>query len=206
MKTMNSLLLMGLLIFSSSCTNYNPIGNNGSEDESENYYLELDFHQESLAYEDYQLRNEMMIIIEQIEGGNNEQQGRLEEIQARRSQIEQNVTWNADILSRLPIGPGGPPPRCEPDGLEFKPCPMPKSALDNLYLASEQWQKSNGKIEIYDVKGQLVGRMNGMSEVPGGEGALLKAEIEFDTESAYEVRVTNLDVREELRITAYRLF
>ena len=108
-------------------------------------------------------------------------------------------------MAGIPIGPGVPPPRCDPSGLEFKPCPMPKSALGNFYLATEQWQKSGGKIEVFDVKGQLVGRMNGMSEVSDSEGSLLKAEIEFDNESASEVRITNLDVREELRTLKYQL-
>lgn len=205
---MNYLFLIGLVIFSSACTNYSPLDNNGSEEESEEYYLELEFYQESLMYEDGQLRSEMLIIMEEIEGGNNEQQGRLEEIQARLAVIEENVNWNVDILARGGIRPGSPPPRCAPDGLEFKPCPMPKSALDNLYLSSDQWQKTIGdlgKIEIFDSNGDLVGRMNGANEVQDTDGSFLQAEIEYDTESASEVRITNLDVREELRITVYQL-
>ena len=66
MKTMHYLFLLGLLIFSSSCTNYGPYGHNGSGEESEVYYLELDFYQESLAYEDRLLRSEMLIIMEEI--------------------------------------------------------------------------------------------------------------------------------------------
>lgn len=205
---MNYLFLMTLLIFSGSCTNYNPFDNNGSDQESGAHYLELDFHQESLNYEYRQHRREMLAIREEIEAGNTEQQGRLEEIQFRLSQIEQDVAWNLDILAARPIiGGGGIPPRCE-EGLDYsvlKPCPMPKSALNSLYLASEQWQKSKGIIEVFDAKGRLVGRMEGLSEVADSDGFFLKAEIEFDSDMAYEVRITNLDVREEFRTITYLL-
>lgn len=207
---MNYLFLIGLLIFGSSCTDYSPLGGNGSEQESKMFYLELDFHQESLAYEDSQLRNERLIILQQIENGNNEGQGRLEFIQNRLQVIEENMAWNSDVFAGGVIGPGGRPPRCDfgPDPGVMRPCPMPRLALENLYLANEQWGhtlEEIGDIQVFNEDGELVGRMEGVSEVPNTDGLYVKAEIEYDIDSAYEVRVTNLDVREELRTTVYRL-
>ena len=202
MKTMNAFFLLMLLIFSGSCTNYNPLGN-GSQEESETYFLELEFHQGALAFEDEQLRNLMLAIQEEMENGNNERQGLFEESQARRSLIEQNMAFNDELLSRGPIGPGGPPPRCNPDG-EFKPCPLPKSALDNLYLSTEQFQNEDVGIYVLDVKGQIVGELQGLTEVPDSEGAFVKAEMEYDSQSAHEVQITKLNVRREIETTTYR--
>lgn len=208
---MNYLFLIGLLVFSSSCTDYSPIGKKDSDKKPESYFLELDFHQESLAYEDEKLRIEMVSIMEAIEAGNYEGQGRLEPIQERRSTIQQNVEWNTDVFGRAPgIPPGGAPPRCmpDPDPGVMRPCPMPRLALNNLWLTREQWQhtlEEKGSIEVFNEAGEIIGRMEGVSEVPGVDGFYLKAEIEFDFESAHEVRITNLDAREKLRTTSYLL-
>ena len=201
---MNYLFLMTLLFFSNSCTNYNPLGNNGSEEESEKYYLELDFHQGALAYEDDYLRILMLAIQEEMEDGNNERRGLFEESQARRALIEELIAGNNEILFRGPIGPGGRPPRCVPDDEVFQPCPLPKSALDNLYLSTEQFPREKSKIEFYDERGRLVGQMQGMTEVPESEGAFVKAEMEYDSRSAFEVRITKLDFRGEFETTIYR--
>lgn len=209
MKTMNYFLLMGLLIFGSSCTNYSPLGNDGSEGEPDTYYLELDFYQASLTFEDEQLKIEMMAIREEIEGGNTERQGRLEEIQTRLGQIERNTEWNEDLLRQRPIigGGGGGGPRCVPvlDDLRFRPCPMPRAAIERFFLAAEQWEKGEGTIELLDENEEVVGGMVGMSEVPESDGFFLKAEIEYDRDLASIVRITNLDVEQSVRVSEYRL-
>lgn len=210
MKTMNALFVMALLIFGSSCTNYNPLDRNGSSKELETYYLEMDYYQVSLEAEDRQLRNEMLHIMEGMEDGKTEEKGRYEEIQKRRSIIAENLDWNGGIQGRRPIiGGGVPPPRCDVPDPTLRPCPVMLPVLDNFYLAAEQWEQSGdrGAIEGFDEKGNLVAEMKGMSEVPESDGFFLKAEIDYyaDKERIHEIRITNIDAREETRTSIFRV-
>lgn len=189
---MNYLFLMTLLIFSSSCTNYGPFGDNDSEEESETYYLELDFHQLALENEDHQLSAELLAIEEQLENGNDENQARMEEIQIRRAIIEENLANNADFLNFRPGIPGGGlPPSCEPQ-LEFRPCPMPFVALDNLWIFTKNEKVS---IQVQDLKGNVVGEMVGMEVVPETDGLFAKAIMEYNFEDASKVVITKSNTR-----------
>lgn len=214
---MNFLLLTILMIFGTSCsepeiaeTELSAVkARHSSKEESNAAYLESDFYQETLEYEARQLGRELVSIQEEMENGNSEPRGRFEEVQNLLASNEQNRDWNQSIVADiLEFRPGGPrPPRCEEDDdfREFKPCPIPKLALENLLLSSKQWLKSGGKIEVFNKKGQLVGRMEGMTEVANSNGTLLKAEIDFDADSAVEVRFTNRDVLGEIRTSAYKI-
>ena len=203
MKTMNVLLLMGLLIFNSSCTNYNPIGGNGSNKESETYYLELDFHQLALINEDHQLRFELLEIEEQLENGNEKNQWRIEEIQMRRAVIEETLVSNTGILARWPGGipGGGLPPSCVPDRPTYRPCPMPFIALNNLVV----FAKDDFEIQVQDIKGNVVGEMVDLQPMPGTDGLFVKAIMEYDLKQASKAVVTKLDSRGMPTATEYDL-
>lgn len=204
---MNALLVLGLLLVNSSCTYYNPLDRNGSPEESESYHLEMDYYQLSLEAEDRQLRNEMLMIMEAMEDGKTEGKGRYEEIQERRSIIPDNLAWNESLRARGPIIGGGPfPPRCD-ERPDLLPCPIAIEALENFYLTNEQWQKSgdSGAIECFDEKGNLVGKMVGTTDVVESDGFFLKAEMEYEADRVYEIRIRNLDVYGDLRTSVFRV-
>lgn len=209
MKTMNYLFLMTMLIISSSCTNYSPFGDNGSEEELADFYLELDFHQGALKYEDEQLQILILAIQEELQSGNDERQELFEQIQARRSTIEEFIAWNDELLFIGPIGPGGRPPRCDISPFEpgsvFKPCPVPRKAFDNFYVSPVQFPEGKGNMEFLDENDELVGRLQGTTEVPDSDGTFVKVEVEFDSERATAVRITKFDFRGEPEITKYPL-
>lgn len=199
---MNYLFLICLLIISSSCTDYNPWGNNGSDEESEIHYLELDFHQLALANEDYQLRLELIQIEEELENDNEENQVRIEEIQIRRAVIEEEFASNADILLRGPIiGGGGLPPGCVPQS-EFKPCPMPRGALENLWFSIESEEVTG---IVMDIEGNIVGKIAEMQPVEETDGLFTKAIFEYDVESAHSIVIGKLNVMGEQDFTEYPL-
>jgi len=203
MKKMNYLMLIGLLVFGSACTNYSPFGESGSEEESEVFYLELDFHQLALANEDNQLRLELVQIEEKLENGNEEYQNRIEEIQIRRAVIEETMAINAEFLNNRPrIGGGGLPPPCNP-GLEFKACPMPRVALDNLWVFVEDSEKASGV--LLDDDGRVVGELIDLEPLPETDGLFLKAIFEYDVRSASTLSFTKLDSRGALVTTNYTL-
>lgn len=211
MKTMHYLFLIGLLIFSTSCTNYNPLGKSGSDIEQDDFYLELAFNQGALTYEDEKLRTLMLEIQEEMQNKNYKRQELFEKSQARLSTIEELLGQNDELLFRGPIGPGGRPPRCDegPDdffGENFRPCPLPRRALDNFYLHTKQFPEGGkGTIEFYDINEKLVGEMQGTSEVPNSDGAYVRALVKYDVKSAVEVRITKMDFRGEPETTSYPL-
>ena len=198
---MNYLFLVGLLVSVNSCTNYSPFDQTDYAEESEVYYSELEFHQSALAFEEFQLREEALGIEEEIEDGNDENQARLEEIQQRLGEIEVDFAWNADILAARPkIGGGTPGKPCgeEPDpNNPVSRCPMPRSALDNLYLNTDQWQE--GIIGILSEDGEVVGEMVDVIEVEESEGFYVQAIFEYDIESASEIKFTKSNVNGEFR-------
>lgn len=199
---MNYLFLIGLLIFSSSCTDYSPFDNNDSDEQSEIHYLELDFHQLALVNEDNQLRLELIQIEEELENGNEENQARIEEIQIRRAVIEEQFASNAEKLFRGPrIGGGGLPSGCVPQP-EFKPCPMPRGALDNLWFSIDS-EKVTGLVK--DIEGNIVGEITEMQPVEETDGLFTKANFEYDVESAHSVVISKLNVMGELDFTEYSL-
>jgi len=208
MRTMNYLLLMGLIILGSSCEHYSPFDRDtdtGSESEEETYYLELDFHQLALENEQLSLRAEQVEIEEQLENGNEENQVRLEEIQTRLAEIEENLAFNGEVLSFRGVIPGGGfPPRCIPES-RFRPCPMPFMALDNFVLLTEEFENGNGMIQFLDSEGDVAGEMVEMQPIPETEGLFTRAIFDYNAESAVEIVITKLNTMGETRSTSYLL-
>lgn len=196
---MNYLFLMTLLIFSSSCTNYTPLGDNGSGEESETYYFEFDFHQAFLINEAQQIRDEMVALQEEIENGGEGHQ-RLEELQVSLQQNIADFQFNAELDERFGRGPIGgirPGKPCGGEGPdEVFRCPMPRGSIENLFLNNEQWQK--GSIEFLTVNGEVCGELIGLKQVSGGDEQFSLAIFEFDLEAATEMRFTKLSERGEL--------
>lgn len=202
MKIMNYLFLMTLLVVSSSCTNYSPFGDNGSEEELADFNLELDFHQVSLTTEDEQLRARLIEIQNEIENGNEENYELLEVIQNRMEVIGETREFNEDLLSRRPIGGGGLPPRCDIRP-EFKGCPMPKGALDNFWISQKEVEDCT--IQFKDTYGNIVGEMVGVEVVEVTDGQFLKAIFEYDSESAKIAVITKRNTRGVPTSTSYEL-
>ena len=206
MKTMNYLFLMTLLIFGNSCTNYSPWGEKGSDEKSENYYLELDFHQLALKNEKEYLQGQLVVIESEMEGGNEENQGQLDEILMRIAVIEENIALNEEFLSNRPGIPGGGlPDICTIDPEEFRPCPIPRGVLENLLLFTQEWENEKNAIQFEDCDGNVVGEMVGMEPMPETEGQFSKAYFEYDEESACSIVISKLNPRGELTSTSYPL-
>lgn len=198
MKTMNYLFLMTLLVFSNSCTNYSPLGDNGSGEESEGYHLELDFHQGFLVWEEQQIRDEIVSLEEEIENGGKGH----EQLEVLQGNLERNITdyqLNGVLLDKYFKGPIGGIKPGKPCGAEPSPvfrCPIPKKSIGKLFLYKDQWQK--GAIEVLTIGGEICGEMVGMEPVSGGDEQFSLAIIEFDSEVAAQMRFTKLSDSGEL--------
>lgn len=205
---MNYLFAILVVFLLGSCNTESSIEDNeldsvelkGKVSQESTYYLELSYHQASLENERVYLLSQILAIQEEIENGNEEHQSDLDEMQERISVVNHVTEVNNEILGIVPLRPT-PPPRCES---KAKPCPVLFLLLDNLYGSYEQFDEEFTGIEVYNAQGELVGIMEGKTEVPESGGTLFKAEIEYDSEQAHEVRITK-NIGGQIEITRYQL-
>lgn len=202
---MNYLSLILLCFITLSCDNYNPFDNKSSE-EAETFYWEIDFHQQALNVEDFHLRKELRAIEEEQENGNYESQVRMEEIQIRLAEIDEDLVLNNQLLEafRGGIPGGGFPPSCEPER-EFRPCPMPRLAVNNLFINVKQFSSEESGFNFLDRNGETVGQMVDQQMVPETEGQFSRAIMEYDVERAVTVSVSKVNSSGEIRTTEYIL-
>lgn len=202
---MNYLSLILLCLVTLSCENYNPF-DGSSASEINTFYWEIDFHQQALSAEDFYLREELREIEEQQENGNYEGQVRMEEIQTRLAEIEEDLALNSELVEafRGGIPGGGLPPTCEPNG-EFRPCPMPKIAPDVLLINIKQFSSAETGFSFLDKNGEIVGQMVDQEIVPETDGQFALAIMDYDVENAVAISITKLNSRGELRTSEYIL-
>ena len=173
---MNYLILMGLLIFGSSCTNYSPIGKNGSEEEvpeTENVYLELDLHQIYLERRDAQLVVEIeqvMVNLENKEGNEEDNMSLLEELQEEKATNTALFEYNMAVLDEIDnrIAFRRPPKLpCSDEGEPDINCPIPGLRSVNLWIF--EGQEIQSAVQEGE-QGEIYGKLAGLDSVEGLDG------------------------------------
>ena len=196
MKTMNYLLMTGLCLVALSCDYYDSF-DNGPSTEKVAFYWEIDFHQQALTVEQFQLREELRNIEEQQENGNHENQALMEQIQIRLAVIEENLALNNHLAEEFRGIPGaGFPPSCDPR--ELRPCPMPIGALDLLNIRVEEFEFEKSGIYCLDRNGEIVGQMVDMEPISETGGQFARAIMDYDVERVASVRISKLNAIGEI--------
>jgi|GEM_PF-5259057 len=203
---MNYLVTVVFVLLLSACSTENqPIEEEleaskyrAAETQEQTVYLELDFHQAFLVWEEQQIRDEIVRIEEELE---NEGEGHelLEQLLQRLERNRVDHQRNEQLLDRYlrgPIGGGRPGRPCGMEPNPFGICPPPKRHLRDIYLYNDHWEK--GSIELLTRDGEVCGEMVAMGRVSGGDEQFSRAIIDFDEEAAAQIRFNKLSESGEL--------
>lgn len=170
----------------------------GEENQDKTAYLEFEFHQAFLVWEEQQIRDEIVRIEELIER-KGEGYELLEQQQQNLERNRMDYQLNEELYDRFFRGPIGGVRPGRPCGSEPDPnlvCPIPRRHLGRIFLYSENW--ADGRIEILTAEDEVCGEMIGMEPVSGGEEQFLQAIIEFDEAAATQIRFTKVSANGSL--------
>lgn len=172
MKTMNFLVLIGVVLFGTSCTDYWPDHDRDSEDgetEIENVYLELDLHQIYLDNRDAQLVLEIEKVMANLEAGEGNEKDNislLEKLQEERAGNRELFDFNKAVLSEIDKVAFIRPPKlpCSDEGDPYTICPVPRLSENQLWVFDGQEIES--AIQEAD-SGEICGKFSGLEPVKG---------------------------------------
>lgn len=164
MKTMNALLLIGLTLVGTACTDYWP--DQDSEEgvpEIENAYLELDLHQIYLENRDAQLILEIEEVMANLEIGEGDEEDNISllgELQGERATNSELFNYNNTVLSEIDNVAFVRPPKlpCSDEG-PYEICPIPR--LSDIRLLVFDGQEIVAAVQEAGT-GEICGKFSGL--------------------------------------------
>ena len=222
MKTINHVLVIALLVFSSSCS-YEDLWPSNNEDDSDDeqvVHLELDLYQLALDAEQKRQFREHQIIFEEIMNGDEEKERELKKSEHILLENLDTFLENEKLFRR--IGPRRPPGKpcgdegpdayafmtefalnqeeylSNPSGVYIDPdflnCPI--RMPDNGKILVHENQEEVESIEFFTTEGEVYGKMVGLE--PTGEEGFQEVIIERNEGNGGYVKVTKRNGNGEL--------
>ncbi|VAW13119.1 hypothetical protein MNBD_BACTEROID03-552 [hydrothermal vent metagenome] len=216
MKTINHLLVIALLVFTSSCSYEDlwPSNTEDGSDEEQVVHLELDLHQLALEAEEKREFREYQIIFEKFKNGDEGQEIELKKSEHRLLENLDAFLENEELFRRIGRRPRRPPGNpcgnegpeifsfmtefalnreeylSNPSGVYSSPdffnCPI--RMLDNVKILVHKNQDEVQSIEFFTTEGEVYGEMVGLE--PTGEEGFQEAIVEREEGFGGFVKVT----------------
>ncbi len=195
MKTINHLLLIALVIFSSSCSYEDLIKSDDDSKEEPAAFLELDLHQIALEFEEKKMFRELQKIQEALaEDTENEDLVRKEK--QLKNSLENNafIYKNNEELLKGIRGPRGPRPPGKPcsgeDPDEFN-CPIRMPKNQKIWFHKEQGKLLG--VEVSTVNDEVCSKMAGLESVEFDDVRFQEAVMEGDQGCGGMMTITKRD-------------